>query len=199
MKNINILIVGVGGQGVILASDIVAEIGMNNGFDVKKSDSIGMSQRGGSVVSHVRWGGCVFSPVNKQGEVDYMLGFERLEAARWAYYLKPEGAAVIGDVEIPPVSLISSKAAYPGEEEIFRLIGMYTSRVYSIPASRICEEAGNRRALNMVLIGALSVFLGLNESVWSEDIKARLRKDFVDSSLRAFTMGAEQARNIRRK
>jgi indolepyruvate ferredoxin oxidoreductase beta subunit len=197
MNDINMLIVGVGGQGVILASDTVAEIGMNNGYDVKKSDSIGMAQRGGSVVSHVRWGERVFSPMNKRGEVDFLVGFEKLEAARWAYYLKPEGVAIVSDVEVPPVSLISSKQSYPASEELMKAIGTYTANIYTIPATRICEEAGNSRALNMVLIGALSVFLGLDESVWSEDITGRLRKDFVESSLRAFSMGAAEARNIR--
>ncbi|MBN2240696.1 MAG: indolepyruvate oxidoreductase subunit beta [Dehalococcoidales bacterium] len=197
MKDINILIVGVGGQGVILASDTVAEIGMNNGYDVKKSDSIGMAQRGGSVVSHVRWGEHVYSPMNKRGEVDFLLGFEKLEAARSAYYLKPDGVAIISDVKIPPVSLISNNMEYPEDEEITSIVNQYTHNVYLIPATDICAEAGNTRALNMVMAGALSVFLGLDESVWEEDIRGRLRPDFVDSSLRAFSMGAEEARKMR--
>jgi indolepyruvate ferredoxin oxidoreductase, beta subunit len=197
MKDINILIVGVGGQGVIVASDTVAEIGMNNGYDVKKSDSIGMSQRGGSVVSHVRWGEKVFSPMNKQGEVDYLLGFEKLETARSVDYLKPGGIAIIADVKVPPVSLISSKLSYPGDDEINEIIKKYTTKIYMIPATKICVEAGNTRALNMVMIGALSVFLGLKEEVWNEDIRSRLRSGFISSSLKAFSLGADAARKLK--
>jgi indolepyruvate ferredoxin oxidoreductase beta subunit len=196
MKSENILIVGVGGQGVILASDTVAEIGMNNGYDVKKSDSIGMAQRGGSVVSHVRWGERVFSPIIKLGEADYLVGFEKLEAARWAHYLKPEGIAIVADVEIPPASLLSANMAYPTHEELIGSITTFNEKVHLIPATDICREAGNPRALNMVMIGALSVFLDLEESIWSGDIRARLRPDFVESSLKAFSLGAENVRKV---
>lgn len=190
MKDINILIVGVGGQGVILASDTVAEIGMNNGFDVKKSDSIGMSQRGGSVVSHVRWGERVFSPINKIGEVDYLVGFEKLEAARSAYYLKQGGTALIAQTAIPPVSLISNNMKYPDDGEILEIFNRNNIDTYLLAVDKICEEAGNRRAMNMVMLGALSVFMGLDEKIWKEDIKERLRPEFVESSLKAFSLGA---------
>ena len=198
MKNENILIVGVGGQGVILASDTVAEIGMNNGYDVKKSDSIGMAQRGGSVVSHVRWGEQVFSPIIKLGEVDYLIGFEKLEAARWSHYLKPDGTAIIADVEIPPASLLSSDMSYPEHQELMKAVTGRTENVSIIPATDICRKAGNPRALNMVMIGALSVYLELEESVWSEDIRSRLRPDFIESSLKAFSLGAETVRNAKK-
>jgi indolepyruvate ferredoxin oxidoreductase beta subunit len=196
MNSENILIVGVGGQGVILASDTVAETGMNNGYDVKKSDSIGMAQRGGSVVSHVRWGEHVFSPIIKLGEVDYLVGFEKLEAARWSHYLKPGGTAIIADVEIPPASLLSMDMSYPTHEELIGTITASTENVHLIPATDICREAGNPRSLNMVMIGALSVFLDLEETAWSGDIRGRLRPDFVESSLKAFSLGAE---NVRKK
>jgi len=189
MKNINVLVVGVGGQGVILASDIIAEIGMNNGFDVKKSDSIGMSQRGGSVVSHVRWAEKVFSPMNKKGEVDFLLGFEKLEAARSASYLKSGGTAIIADIAIPPVSLISSNLEYPDDNEITGIFQQCGSNACLIPVERICAQAGNARATNMVMLGALSVFLGLDESVWNKDIKARLKSEYFESSLKAFHLG----------
>lgn len=194
MNNTNILIVGVGGQGVILASDAVAEIGMNNGFDVKKSDSIGMAQRGGSVVSHVRWGERVYSPINKVGEVDYLVGFEKLEAARSAYYLKPGGTALIAQTAIPPVSLISSNLSYPDDDALVALFTRNDIDTYFIPVDEICEEAGNSRAMNMVMLGALSVFLGLDEAAWKADIKGRLRAEFVDSSLKAFSLGAARVR-----
>ena len=188
------MIVGVGGQGVILASDTVAEIGMNNGYDVKKSDSIGMAQRGGSVVSHVRWGEHVFSPIIKMGEVDYLVGFEKLEAARWSHYLKQDGTALVANVEIPPASLLSANLSYPSHEELMDTINSRTENINLIPATDICRKAGNPRALNMIMIGALSVFLDLEESIWSGDIRGRLRPDFVESSLKAFSLGAESIR-----
>jgi indolepyruvate ferredoxin oxidoreductase, beta subunit len=197
MKNENIMIVGVGGQGVILASDTVAEIGMNNGYDVKKSDSIGMAQRGGSVVSHVRWGEHVFSPIIQLGEVDYLVGFEKLEAARWSHYMKPEGTVIVADVEIPPASLLSANLSYPSHNELIETITAHTENVHLIPATDICRDAGNPRALNMVMIGALSVFLELEESIWSGDIRGRLRPDFIESSLKAFSLGDENMRKTK--
>ena len=195
MKNFNILIVGVGGQGVILASDTLAEIGMENGFDVKKSDSIGMSQRGGSVVSHIRWGERVYSPMIKKGEVDYLVGLEKLEAVRSASYLKPGGTALIADIAIPPVSLISSTMKYPDDNEINGTFSRIRVNHHVIPVDRICAEAGNMKALNMVMLGALSCFMGLDESIWVNDIRKRLKPEFIDSSLRAFSLGALEIRN----
>lgn len=197
MKDVNVLMVGVGGQGVILASDAVGEIGMNNGYDVKKSDSLGMAQRGGSVISHVRWGERVFSPMIKKGEVDFLLGFEQLETARWSPYLKSGGVAIVSDVVIVPVSVIGSAVAYPGWEEVKGILTQHASEAYLIPANRIVLEVGNPRALNMVMLGALSVFLELKEDVWIESIRSKLPSQFVESSLKAFSMGADEARAMR--
>ena len=140
MKDVNVLMVGVGGQGVILASDAVGEIGMNNGYDVKKSDSLGMAQRGGSVISHVRWGERIFSPMIKKGEVDFLLGFEQLEAARWSPYIKPGGVAIVSDVVIVPVSVIGSGLAYPQREEVKRILAQYAGEAYGSCAHRHWEE-----------------------------------------------------------
>jgi indolepyruvate ferredoxin oxidoreductase beta subunit len=195
MKDTNILIVGVGGQGVILASDVLSEVGIKNGYDVKKSDSLGMAQRGGSVISHVRWGKHVFSPMIKQGEVDFLIGFEKLEAARWGHYLKPGGTAIVADVEIIPVSVIQSKIPYPAWGEVRDILTKYTGyagQVYLIPALSICLEVGNPRALNMVMLGALSTFLNIEKEAWSENLRLRLRPDFIESSLQAFSLGANE-------
>jgi len=197
MKDVNILMVGVGGQGVILASDTTGEIGINSGFDVKKSDSLGMAQRGGSVVSHVRWGRRVFSPLIKKGEVDFLLGFEQLEAARWAPYLKPGGIAVVADVVIVPVSVIGGTLPYPSWREVEDILTQYASEVYSIPASRIVVEVGNPRALNMVMLGSLSTFLEVETDVWIEGIRNRLPDRFVESSLEAFSKGEAEAKASR--
>ncbi len=189
--------VGVGGQGVILASDAMSEIGMNNGYDVKKSDSLGMAQRGGSVSSHVRWGEHVFSPLAERGDIDFLLGFERLEAARSASYLKPNGVAIVADVVIVPVSVISSPIPYPSWAETEQILARYTAETYLIPATRIGTEVANPRALNMVMLGSLSVFLELEAEAWTNSIRRRLPPRFVESSLEAFSRGAAETKAMR--
>lgn len=197
MRDVNVLIAGVGGQGVILASDAMGEIGMKNGYDVKKSDSLGMAQRGGSVVSHIRWGKRVFAPMAKEGDIDFLLGFEQLEAARWAPYLKPDGAAIVADVVIIPVSVIGSTVPYPNWDEIEGILTQYADETYLIPATRIGLEVGNPRALNMVMLGSLSVFLELEAEAWTDNIRRRLPPQFVESSLEAFHRGATEAKALR--
>ena len=194
MQDANVLMVGVGGQGVILASDGMAEIGMNNGYDVKKSDTLGMAQRGGSVVSHVRWGEQVFSPMIKKGEVDFLVGFEQLEAARWAPYLRPGGVAIVSDAIVVPVSVVGGTTPYPSWDEIKKTLEQYTDRIYLIPADKISVEVGNPRAQNMVLLGALSVFLELESEAWTEAMRQRLPPKFVESSVAAFLKGADETR-----
>lgn len=194
MKDVNVLMVGVGGQGVIVASDAMGEIGMNNGYDVKKSDTLGMAQRGGSVVSHVRWGKHVFSPLIKRGDADFLIGFEQLESARWAPYLKPGGIALVADVVVVPVSVIGSTVPYPSWDEIKGILVQYTDQVYLVQATRIGHEVGNPRALNMVMLGSLFVFLELEAESWTENIRLRLPPQFVESSIEAFTRGAKETR-----
>lgn len=194
MKDVNVLMVGVGGQGVILASDAMSEIGMNSGYDVKKTDSLGMAQRGGSVVSHVRWGKHVFSPMVKRGEADFLVGFEELEAARWGPYLKPGGVVIVADVVVMPISIIGSKTPYPSWKEIENILGQYTDQIYLIPAPRIAQEVGNPRAINMVLLGFLSAFLELEQAAWTESIRRRMPPKFMESSLKAFIRGAGEAK-----
>ena len=199
MKDVNILMVGVGGQGVILASDAMAEIGMNAGYDVKKTDSLGMAQRGGSVVSNVRWGKEVFSPMIKKGEVDFLVSFEEVEAARWAAYLKPGGVAIVGDVVVIPISAMSGAIPYPSWDEIKAAIACYTDQVYLIPAIRIGEEVKNPKALNIVLMGALSAFLDVADETWLADIRRRVPPKFLDSSLQAFHKGASEMKSMKHK
>lgn len=194
MKDVNVLMVGVGGQGVILASDAMSEIGMNSGYDVKKTDSLGMAQRGGSVVSHVRWGEHVFSPMVKRGAADFLVGFEQLEAARWAPYLKPGGVAIVADVVVVPISIIGSKTTYPSWKDIEGILSQYTDQIYLIPAPRIAHEVGNPRAVNMVILGFLSAFLELKQEDWTDNLRLRLPPKFVESSLKAFVRGAEEAK-----
>lgn len=196
MKDVNVLMVGVGGQGVILASDAMSEIGMDNGYDVKKSDTLGMAQRGGSVVSHVRWGKHVFSPLIKKGDVDFLIGFEQLESARWAPYLKLGGIALVADVIVVPVSVIGSAIPYPSWDEIKGILTQHADQTYLVPATRIGLEVGNPRALNMVMLGSLSIFLELEAEAWTENIHRRLPPKFVESSIEAFMTGADEARAV---
>lgn len=156
---IDIQMVGVGGQGTILASDILAEAALLEGFDVKKSDALGMSQRGGSVVSHVRLGPRVYSPLVKQGEADVLVGFEKLEAARWAGHLRPGGLVIINDQAIPPFSVSSGFERYPSDETIMELLHRRTSRVFVVGGLALAQAAGNPRTLNAAMLGFLSVCL----------------------------------------
>ncbi len=197
MKDVNVLMVGVGGQGVILASDAMSEVGMNAGYDVKKTDSLGMAQRGGSVVSNVRWGDKVFSPLIKKGEVDYLIGFEEIEAARWAPYLRPSGVAIIADVKIIPISAMSGTIPYPGWDEIEQYLAHFTNNVYLLPATRIGEEVRNPKALNIVLMGALSTFLDADEDIWLANLKSKVPPKFMESSLQAFSKGASEMKAIK--
>jgi len=197
MKDVNVLMVGVGGQGVILASDAMAEIGMSAGYDVKKTDSLGMAQRGGSVVSNVRWGEKIFSPMIKKGEADFLVSFEEVEAARWAAYLRPEGVAIVADVTVMPISAMSGAFPYPGWEEIKSTLAPSTDRIYLIPAVRIGQEVGNPKALNIVMMGALSTFLDIETETWLEDIRKKVPPKFLESSLQAFHRGVEETRSMK--
>ena len=196
MKDVNVLMAGVGGYGVIMASDGMAEIGMNNGYDVKKSDTLGMAQRGGSVVSHVRWGRHVFSPMIKKGGADFLLGFEQLEAARWAPFIKPDGVVIVADVVVIPISAIDGKIPYPSWAEIRGILSQYTDKIYLISATRIAQEVGNPRAVNMAMLGFLSAFLELGTEAWTETMRRRLPPKFMESSIEAFMRGADEAEAI---
>lgn len=181
--------VGVGGQGVILASDTLAESAMKTGYDVKKSDSIGMAQRGGSVVSHIRLGEAIFSPLIKTGDADFLICFERLEAARWAPYLKEGAVAIVADVVLMPLSVTNTNTPYPDWKTVRDILKQRTDRVYLVPALSISQQVGNPRALNIVMLGCLSSFLDIADDIWIEYIRRKLPKLFLDSSIKAFNKG----------
>jgi indolepyruvate ferredoxin oxidoreductase beta subunit len=193
MRDVNVLMVGVGGYGVILASDGMAEIGMVNGYDVKKTDSLGMAQRGGSVVSHVRWGKKVYSPMIKKGEVDFLLAFEQLEAARWASYLNPKGAAIVADSVVIPVSAVTGDTPYPKWDAIKGILSQYSDNIYLVPADRIAAEVKNPRAVNMAMLGFLSAFLELPDGAWTDTMRSRLPAKFMKSSIDAFLKARAEA------
>jgi indolepyruvate ferredoxin oxidoreductase beta subunit len=193
MNKTDILMTGVGGQGVILASDALAEIVMKAGHDVKKSDSLGMSQRGGSVVSHLRLGRRVFSPMIRKGEADILLAFERLEGARWADYVHERSIAIINDLAIPPLSVVGGASAYPSTAEVEEIIRRHTDQVYIIPGTEIAREMGNPQVLNVLLVGFLSVFLDIEEPSYIDDLSQRVPQKVLQLNLKAFARGREEA------
>ena len=191
METINFMITGVGGQGTILASDILAAVGLAAGYGVKKSDILGLAVRGGAVVGHVRWGERVHSPIVPDGRVDYLVAFEILEGLRWLNQVRPEGTILINQQEIHPVSVSSGITTYPDEETVDRALCGAVERVYRIPGLDITQELGSARVLNVVLLGALSATLSVKPETWESVLKERVPSRFVDLNLRAFHQGRE--------
>lgn len=160
IEQLKLVLVGVGGQGTILASDILSDWALRRGLDVKKAEVHGMSQRGGSVTSHVSWGEQVFSPIIPKGQADVLVSFERLEAGRFAEFLKPGGLVVINDYAIEPLS-VQSGSVYPSNDALQKVLGQFTDRIVWAPALTLAEQLGNAKAANVVLLGALIRKLGI--------------------------------------
>jgi indolepyruvate ferredoxin oxidoreductase beta subunit len=185
------LLAGVGGQGTLLASNILAEVGLRAGYDVKKSEVHGMAQRGGSVSSHVRWGREVHSPLIGAGQADTLVAFERIEALRYLEYLRPEGKVLVSDHAIVPVTVTTGSATYPTQQEILDTLHQVTSDVTFVPGVSIAEELGNARAHNIVILGALSSRLEIEAAIWQEVIAERVPPRHRELNLRAFLRGRE--------
>jgi indolepyruvate ferredoxin oxidoreductase beta subunit len=191
MKPVNFLLAGVGGQGTLLASDILAEVGLKAGADVKKSEVHGMSQRGGSVTSHVRWGDQVASPLTEKGTVDYLVAQERLEALRWIDYLAPGGTVLLSDHTIPPTSTVFGDEVYPDEEQVLSVLKAAAGSLLIVEASRVAQELGNPRVANSVLLGALSAQLEMPEADWLAVISDRVPERHVETNRKAFLAGRQ--------
>jgi indolepyruvate ferredoxin oxidoreductase beta subunit len=189
-KVTNILIVGVGGQGVILASDIIAAVMMRAGHDVKKSEVHGMAQRGGSVTSHVRFGPIVHSPIIRKGAVDILFSFEQLETLRYLDFLNDNSVILVNDQKILPPSVTMGKEAYPADIP-GRLKARYP-RFTLVNALDAAREAGSGKAVNIALIGALSNCFGMEERLWQEVISSMLPAKLIDVNLRAFELGRQR-------
>mgnify|MGYP000229838192 CR=1 FL=1 len=179
MNKIDLLITGVGGQGNILASDVLGQAAIYSGYDVKKTDTLGMAQRGGSVVSNVRIARQVYSPLIKVGEADILLAFEKLEAARWGHYLRPGGIAIVNNHSLPPLAVSLGNEEYPSDQEITRFLRERTERIYFVEGTRRAQEIGNIRTLNMFMLGCVSPFLPFKVSTWKESIAGRLPANSV--------------------
>jgi indolepyruvate ferredoxin oxidoreductase beta subunit len=196
MKKMDLLITGVGGQGVVLASDIIGEVALAAGYDVKKTDTLGMAQRGGSVISHVRIAPKVWSPLIKEGEVDLLLALEKLEAARWSYYLRSGGIAIINNHEQPPLSVSLGQERYPSLREITNILKRQTDRIYFIDGNRRARELGNVRTLNIFMLGCVSLFTPLKVSIWKDSISQRLPANIREINLTAFEAGRKEIKGV---
>ena len=191
MDTINFLITGVGGQGTVLASDIVAAVGLAAGYDVKKSDILGLAVRGGAVVGHVRWGERVHSPIVPEGRVDHLVAFEILEGLRWLDQVAPDGTVLINQQEIHPVTVSSGLATYPDAETVRGSLQAATPNVYHIPGLSIAQKLGSAKVLNVVLLGALSSLLPVEPNVWKGVLRERVPARLMELNLRAFHQGRE--------
>ncbi len=192
MKKFDLLITGVGGQGVIVASNIIGEVALAAGYDVKKTDTLGMAQRGGSVVSHVRLGPQVYSPLIMAGEVDILVAFEKLEAARWSNYLRPGAIAIVNDHALRPLSVNLGDERYPSDEEIINIIRRGSERIYFINGSDRVKKLGNIKILNVFLLGCASVCLPLKIRVWQDIISRHLPPAIRALNITAFSQGRKE-------
>ncbi len=191
METKNIMIVGVGGQGSLLASKILGHLLLSQGFDVKVSEVHGMSQRGGSVVTYVRYGDKVYSPVIDKGEADYIVSFEILEAARWLEYLNADGQIVTNTQQIDPMPVITGAAAYP--ENLAQKIRDKGIKIDAIDCLSIAKEAGSAKAVNIVLLGRLSHYFDIPEEAWMASLEANVPTKFLEMNKKAFELGKHSA------
>jgi indolepyruvate ferredoxin oxidoreductase beta subunit len=189
VKKIDYLLAGVGGQGTILASRILASAGLELGYDVKTAEVHGMAQRGGSVESHVRWGEKVYSPLVEHGMADYLIGFEMVETARWLTYLNNNSVTFINRFRIPPLLVTLGKARYPSEKEIENLLQSRGGKVKWLSADDMAKDAGNPAMAGVVLLGALSNLVGGGQEIWLQVIKRLVPARFVEMNQKAFLAG----------
>jgi len=185
MKQTSIMIVGVGGQGTLLASRLLGAVLLSRGYDVKVSEVHGMSQRGGSVVTYVKYGEAIASPIVDKGEADVILAFERLEAARWLPFLKPGGKMIVNDQRIDPMPVITGAAQYP--EGIIESLAAFD--ILALDALSLALEAGSAKAVNVVLLGAMAKRLDIPREVWEEAIRTEVKPQFVEMNIKAFALG----------
>lgn len=190
---------GVGGQGVIMASDILTTAALATGYDVKKTDSLGMAQRGGSVTSHVRIGEKVFSPMIPLGGADFLMSYERLEAVRSLALLRPDGIAIVDSVAVTPLSVTIDGYHYPSIDEVRESLSAIIQRAYVLPAMEMATKLGNPRASSVLCLGFLSVFLEIPEQSWFDEIRRHLPLRLHEVNLAAFNAGVEVARESRKE
>ena len=187
MKTTAIMIVGVGGQGSLLASKLLGRLLFDEGYDVKVSEVHGMSQRGGSVVTYVKYGDKVYSPIIKEGEADFIVSFEKLEAARYIEYLKKDGKVIVNIQETDPMPVILGAASYPSD--ILEQLKGEGVDMDDIDALALANEAGSSKSVNIVLMGRLSRYFDIPECKWMEALEAIVKPQFIDVNKKAFALG----------
>ena len=187
MKTQNVMIVGVGGQGSLLASKLLGRLLLSKGYDIKVSEVHGMSQRGGSVVTYVRFGDKVYSPVIDKGQADFIVSFELLEAARWLSYLKPDGQILTSTQQIDPMPVITGAAAYP--DNLVEKMKAAGAKVDALDCLALAEEAGSSKAVNLVLMGRLSNYFDLPAEAWEKSMEAVVNPKFLELNRKAFELG----------
>lgn len=187
MSNLSIMIVGVGGQGTLLACRVLGNVAVKQGYDVKVSEVHGMSQRGGSVVTYVKMGEKVYSPLVEKGEADIIISFEALEALRWVDYLKKGGTLIVNEQEIDPMPVITGKAKYP--ENVLGKLKDAGVKLQSIDALSIAKNCGNIKAVNIVLIGLMAKTTHIDKEVWLKAIEEVVPQKVLDVNIKAFNEG----------
>ena len=189
METKNIMIVGVGGQGSLLASKLLGHLLLGQGFDVKVSEVHGMSQRGGSVVTYVRYGDHVASPVIDEGQADFIVSFEVLESARWLPFLKKDGQIVTNTQQIDPMPVVTGVMEYP--EDLIEKMRAAGAKVDAMDCVSKAREAGSVKAVNLVLLGRLSHYFDFPQEVWEKSIEACVPQKFLEMNRRAFALGRD--------
>ncbi len=187
MKTTNVMIVGVGGQGSLLASKLLGRLLIDEGYDVKVSEVHGMSQRGGSVVTYVRFGEKVYSPIITEGEADFIISFEKLEAARYAKYLNKDGLIVVNTQQIDPMPVIIGAAEYP--VDVLSELTAKGLNVEALDALSLAEQAGSSKAVNIVLMGKVAKQFGISYDKWIRAIENTVAPKFVEMNKKAFDLG----------
>lgn len=183
----NIMIVGVGGQGALLASKTLGQVLLDSGFDVKVSEVHGMSQRGGSVVTYVRYGKKVYSPIVDKGQADFIVSFEMLEAARYTEYLKTDGQIVVNTQNIDPMPVITGAAEYP--TNLQEKIQAANIKIDALDCLTLAEQAGTSKAVNIVLMGRLSKYMDFSVETWLQAIEKLVKPQFLEINKKAFLLG----------
>jgi len=189
MKELNVMVVGVGGQGTLLTSRIIGKTALNAGYDVKLSEVHGMAQRGGSVVTFVRFGEKVSEPVVEEGQADILISFERLEALRYQHFLKKDGIIIVNDCRIDPMTVVIGASSYP-ENIIETLSGEH--KVFTIDAGAIAKELGNSKVLNSVVLGLSAKHIGFTKEEWLETVRKTVPPKTVEINEKAFLLGYQK-------
>lgn len=187
----NVLIVGVGGQGIILASDVLGRVAARHGYDVKKNEIHGMAQRGGSVSSHVRFGKQVSSPIIKMGEADVLLSFEQIETLRYFPFLSDKGTVIVNDQKILPPAVFTGKQEYPGD--VLEKIRSKVPKAVVVDGGQVAEKIGNPRVANVIFLGVLSKYLDIPAETYEQVLKESLKPKLIDINLKAFHEGRSLA------